>query len=104
MSHQECLRWGDLDLARRQLSVKRTYSHGEGRKYAISEPKSAHSRRSIALPASAVESLHRHRKQQVEARLALEEAYKDEGYVFADALGAPIHPCTLLKRFQRLTH
>lgn len=50
----------------------------------------------------AMASLHRHRLEQVERRLALGTAYSDHGLVFVDELGGPVHPNTLGYRFKRL--
>jgi integrase len=58
----------------------------------VSEPKTAKSRRSIDLDSETVSVLRRHRKAQVEDRLAWGEAYQDSGLVFTREDGTPIHP------------
>jgi integrase len=96
------LKWEDIDLTRGVLAVRRTISRGSAGTYTFGAPKTAHGRRSIALPTSAVKSLHRHRTKQLEARLGKGSAYKDQDLVFADALGEPIHPNTLTHQFKQL--
>lgn len=97
------LKWEEVDLQRGALSVKHTLSRDNGGTYALGSPKTAHGRRSIALPRSVVESLRKHRVQQVEHKLGLGEAYKDADFVFATVLGEPLHPNTLAYRFKQIT-
>jgi integrase len=96
------LKWEDIDLTRGSLSVRRTLSRGNKGTYTFGMPKTAHGRRSIALPRSVVEALHKHRVRQIEHRLALGVAYQDQGLVFADAIGEPLHPNTVTYQFKRL--
>jgi hypothetical protein len=51
-----------------------------------------------------VESLKRHRVQQLEHRLAVNEVYEDRGYVFANETGGYLHTNTLYRRFHELRH
>lgn len=96
------LKWEDLDLARKVLAVKRTLSRGPKGSFSFGVPKTAHGRRSIALPQSVVDSLQKHRVRQVEARLKVGPVYHDLDLIFADSLGHPIHPNSLTYRFKRL--
>ena len=54
------------------------------------EPKSARSRRTIALPSTVVKSLNRHRVRQLEARLAAGQRWQDSGLVFSTPIGTPL--------------
>ncbi len=95
------LRWEDVDLQRSVLAVRQTYSRG-GDGFVFGTPKSAAGRRSIALPRSLVTALHKHRVEQVEGRLKLGTSYQDQGLVFANPLGEPLHPNTMTNQFKRL--
>ena len=53
------------------------------------EPKSARSRRTIALPSTVVKSLNRHRVRQLKARLAAGQRWHDSGLVFSTPIGTP---------------
>jgi len=97
------LQWPDVDLARGTLAVRRTLSRGKGGSWELGAPKTAHGRRSIALPASCVESLRRHRIQQLERRLELGEIWQDRDFVFTNQTGGPFHVNTLVRRFRALT-
>ena len=96
------LRWRDLDLDRGSLAVRRTLSRGADSRLIEGAPKTASGRRQIALPASAIEALRRHRVRQLEARLAAGVAYADHDLVFANDTGGPLHPNSLALRFRRL--
>ena len=64
----------------------------------IVEPKTASSRRQIALTQTAVESLRRHRVAQAEERLALGGAWEDNDLVFANEVGRPIEVRNAMRR------
>ncbi len=96
------LRWEDVDLGRAVLAVKRTLSRGKGGTYTYGTPKTAHGRRSIALPRSVVDSLKSQRLKQVESRWEAGLAKKDDDLVFATVLGEPLHPNSVDYRFKRL--
>ena len=97
------LKWADIDLSRGVLSVKRTLSRGDAGKYTFNPPKTAAGRRSIALPQSLVQSLHKHRVKQLEMIMAHRLTHQDQDLVFANEIGEPISPSTLEYRFKRLT-
>lgn len=93
------LRWDDIDLDAGQLAVRRArvaagYSVSEG------TPKSGRAR-TIALGASTVAALRRHRARQVAERLAWGAAYVDSGLVLTRENGEPLHPQTLSQAFER---
>ncbi len=96
------LKWSDIDWEAGALSVQRRLGRGETARLAEDEPKSPSSRRRIALDAATLAALRTHRLRQAEHRLRLGEAYADRGYVFAGALGAPLHPNVLYRRFAAL--
>ncbi len=68
----------------------------------IVEPKSARSRRTIALPTAAVTALRAHRVRQLEARLAAGGRWKDGGFVFTSGIGTPIEPRCITREFRAL--
>ncbi|HET6344394.1 MAG TPA: site-specific integrase, partial [Myxococcota bacterium] len=66
------------------------------------EPKSAKSRRAIALPDVAVDALKRHRVAQAEVRLALGGDYQDGDLVICCPDGTPYAPDNLSTAFAKL--
>jgi integrase len=67
----------------------------------LGPPKSARSRRTVALDAETVEALRAHREAQLLERAFAGPAYADADLVFADELGGPIHPNRLSEAFAR---
>jgi len=83
------LRWRDVDLEAGRLQVKATLQRTpEG--FVFAEPKTARSRRQIALAGTAVEALRRHRVNQAEERLKLGAAWENDDLVFTNEAGQPL--------------
>ncbi len=85
------LRWPDIDLDGGRLSVVQTLITVDY-KLTFSTPKTARSRRSIALDAMTVMALRAHRARQVEERLAWGGGYNESDLVFCREDGAPVRP------------
>ena len=84
--------WHDVDLDGGKLSVRRALVTGYG-KQTYERPKTAKGRRSIALTLKAIAALRRHEEGQRAAGL-----YCDDGPVFCNRVGGPVHPKNLLDR------
>ena len=95
------LRWADLDMDAARLSVRQTVI-SISYKIHVSEPKTARSRRVVALDQTTVRMLRAHRARQLEERLAAGEIYQDHDLVFAAEDGGYVHPDGFSKRFKRL--
>ena len=89
------LRWQDVDLEAALLHVRQAAQCLPGQGWIFRQPKTKHSRRPVALAPWTVRVLKEHRRQQLEARLALGPAYQDHDLVFATPLGTPIDPSNL---------
>lgn len=85
------LRWSDVDLRAGRVSIVQTATL-VGHRVQFSEPKTARSRRSLALDSATMEALREHRKHQLAERLAWGSAYRESGRVFTREDGSPIHP------------
>jgi integrase len=98
------LQWGDLDLDRRQLAIRRTMSRSLDGKWVPREgAKSASGRRPIALPASCVEALQRHKVAQLERRVRLGSGWPKGDLVFDRGDGIALDPSVLCREFTRQT-
>ncbi|MFV2098038.1 tyrosine recombinase XerC [Micromonospora sp. LOL_014] len=98
------LRWVDVDLHEGQLSVVRQRTTAG---YDVYEgpPKSAASRRTVALDTHSVQVLRRHHARQGErhaSRVGAGKVYHLSGYVFTGADGLPLHPGYLTQRLRFL--
>lgn len=85
------LRWKDVDLEGATLAVRQSLEQTAAG-LSFKQPKTAKSRRVVALPAFTVEGLKQHRARQATERLALGAAYTDNGLVCPAADGAPWRP------------
>lgn len=95
------LRWVDVDLKSNVVVIgqqRLAYGHI----VAVGPPKTAASRRTIALDRHTVRLLRVHRKRQRAEQIAAGERWEDSGYVFTTPDGAPLQPDLLTRRFGRL--
>lgn len=98
------LRWSDVDIEGRTLVVRRAYSRTADGGYAIAEPKTARSRRTVMLPAVALDGLRRQKVRQAAQRLAAGSAWQDTaGQVFTDAVGRPARPDVVSTAFRQVS-
>ena len=95
------LRWQDVDLERGVAHVRRSLEQLRGG-LNFKQPKTAKSRRTIALPPLAVEGLRRHRLAQKKERLAIGPAYQDQDLICARLHGTPMDPSEVTAGFARL--
>jgi integrase len=72
------LQWKDVDLKKGVVIVQRALAwHRKGGGFDFTAPKTSHSRRSIPLPASVMQALAAHKRQQAEERLKAGVAYQN---------------------------
>jgi len=96
------LKWKDVDLEGYTIRVRRTLTR-EGNSYALGEPKTKKSRRTLKLTQRAMEAFKNHRAKQAEEKLRSGSLYRDHGFVFANESGGFINPSNLRQRsFTRL--
>jgi integrase len=91
------LKWADLDLTERRLSVRRALKvtdHGLD----FGPPKNRASRRSVPLSKTAVVVVQAHRTRQNEERLRLGELWQDHDLVFPNRVGKPMDHGNLYDR------
>ena len=92
--------WRALDLDGARLSVEQQLIPTSGG-VTFGPPKSARSRRTIALDPETVAALRAHRETQLLERDFAGPAYVDRDLVFADSLGGLIHPQRLTEWFRK---
>jgi integrase len=93
------LRWVDVDLDAARIAVRQPRVVADHAVH-VSEPKTARSRRSIALDPVTVDALRQHQARQAADRAAVGPAYEDSGLVFTHPDGSPIHPPAVLRLVQ----
>jgi integrase len=90
------LRWSDVDLDAGVLRVRGTLARVDGA-LIVTEPKTAKSRRSVPLSATAERLLREVRTVQAAERLKAGSAWQQTGYVFTTQLGEPCDPRNVLR-------
>jgi integrase len=81
--------------------VRRAMQRVDG-KLQVAEPKTSSSRRTVVLPLLALRHLQEHKKRQDAERLALAEAWREHGLVFASSIGTPVEPRNVNRRWDEL--
>ncbi len=90
--------WTEVDLEMGYLRVSKQLQRFGGETRLV-EPKTARSRRSLALPASITRSLRDHRVRQLQERDAAAEKWTETGLVFTTTTGRPIDATKISKDF-----
>jgi len=96
------LKWNDVDLILGEVSVTRSLHHLRDGSYIFTEPKSAKSRRTIALPPSAILTLREHHEKQKLERVMLGIPLTDDDLVFSQFDGKPLRPNTITRAWTML--
>lgn len=97
------LSWDAVDLEARRLTVRRALARDRKGGYALAEPKTPRSRRSVHLPAAAVTALKRQQALQDGRRAALGPVWQDtDDLVFTDAVGRPLRGDSVNASLRRL--
>jgi integrase len=84
------LKWQFVNFDRRNLRVVATLESDPDLGLINSEPKTKSSRRTIHLTDSVLRALELHRARQNQERMKLGNAWTDNDYVFASAIGTPV--------------
>ncbi len=95
------LRWEDIDLNSRTLTVRHALQRQKGKGKVLVEPKSDRSRRTINMPAIVGKALRVHRVRQNKERLVAGSAWKDTGYLFTTTIGTPMDERKVLIDFKK---
>jgi integrase len=94
------LRWRDVDLDAARLSVRQSIV-SVAYEIKFAEPKTARSRRSIALDQRTIAALRAWRKVQLEDRMLLGDDYENSGLVFTREDGRFVHPDRFSQLFDK---
>lgn len=96
------LRWCDVDLQSKTLSVNKALTSIRGKGVVASEPKTRNSRRLVSLPPSATGLLRSLKAQRMEKYEAACVPWTETAYIFCNSDGGPVSPDTITHAFQRL--
>ena len=96
------LRWQDVDLLFNQVCVNRSLHHLKDGTYIFTQPKSAKSRRTIALTPSSVLVLRDHQARQRLDQTMQGIPQSDQDLVFSNIDGKPLRPNTITRAWNTL--
>ncbi len=96
------LRWSDLDIENRALSINRAIARIAGKGLVVTEPKTARSRRLISLPESTVALLSSMKAQQRDLWESRDVQLDEEAYIFSSWTGGPMSPDTVSHAFRKI--
>ncbi len=91
------LRWKDVNFIFSQVYINHSLHHLKDGSYVFSQPKSARSRRTIALSPDAITVLSDHREVKEKLGEALGKPLTDEALVFCNEEGKPWRPNTITR-------
>jgi integrase len=94
------LRWADLDLEKRRAAIRQTVIAVK-HEVQLGTPKTAKSRRSVALDRGTVAALRAHRQRQLEERMLMGAGFADRDLVFCKVTGEALHPESFSREFDR---
>ncbi|HEV3312900.1 MAG TPA: tyrosine-type recombinase/integrase [Chloroflexota bacterium] len=94
------LKWDDVSLEDRTLTVRRGIQRQPGKGLVFVEPKTAAGRRTVNLTVTAAEALRGHRTRQLGHRLEIGPLWQDQRMVFASDFGTPLDGSNAYHRFQ----
>ncbi len=97
------LRWSDIDLLTCELSVTRTLHHLRDGSFIYRQPKTAKSRRMIALSPSTALVLKEYKEKEKTDHLLMGVPLKVSDLVFSHIDGEPLLPDTVTREWIRLT-
>ena len=95
------LRWEDVDLQHRTVSVSRSLTMFGGAPI-MSDTKTKTSTRTISVGRSVIEALQAHRHRQAQDRLAASDWSDDEELIFTNPTGGRLRPDYVTPRLKKL--
>lgn len=105
---QFALQWDDVRFDAGTITIRRAIHRTKRKKgdkgdsWILRSPKTAGSRRTLTIPAVAVEALRRHQDRQREQRLLAGDRWIEGGFVFTSEKGTPLDVSNVLHHFQRV--
>jgi integrase len=95
------LTWDDIDIQAAQLRVTKNYSKVGRGEWAIADPKTKRSRRTVPLAPQLADALLELQARQAQERQAAGELWADDDAVFADEYGRRYEPTAVSAPFKR---
>lgn len=91
------LKWEDVDFEYNRIYICRNVLYTKERGVYVDTPKTKNSVRYISIPADTMAELRHHKAWQASERLRLGAYYENQGYLFTQDNGKPLHPTSVTK-------
>ncbi|MBO8137075.1 MAG: site-specific integrase [Desulfotomaculum sp.] len=96
------LRWQDVDWENKALLIRQTIQYTPEQGIIFKQPKTAGSRRAVKISSTIIEFLKKHKVEQNKIKLLLGPGfYEDNGLVFCQNNGRPMHPDSVSSWFPK---
>lgn len=89
------LKWDKVDFGANRIFICNSILYSPDVGVYESSPKTERSKRFVSLPAETMQLLRKYKAWQTEERLRLGEYYENQGFVFTQGNGKPMHPDTV---------
>ncbi len=89
------LKWEDVSFEFNRVHIHRNVLYTKEKGVYIDTPKTEKSTRYISLPPDMMNELRKHKAAQSEERIRLGLYYENQGFVFTQENGSPLHPCSV---------
>lgn len=86
------LKWDKIDFDNNRLYICNSISYTPDRGVYESTPKTESSKRYVSLPAETMQLLKQYRAWQIQERFRMGEYFVNQGFVFSQDNGSPMHP------------
>ncbi len=86
------LKWDRIDFDNNRLYICNTISYTPDRGVYESTPKTESSKRYVSLPVETMQLLKQYRAWQIQERFRMGEYFVNQGFVFSQDNGSPMHP------------
>ena len=86
------LKWEDVSFEYNRIHICRNVLYTKEKGVYVDTPKTENSTRYITIPADIMAELRKHKAWQSAERMRLGTYYENEGYVFTQENGSPMHP------------
>lgn len=89
------LKWEDVSFEYNRIHICRNVLYTKEKGVYVDTPKTENSTRYITIPTDIMAELRKHKAWQSAERMRLGTYYENEGYVFTQENGSPLHPCSV---------
>jgi len=96
------LKWTDLDWIKQTIRIERQLVRPDKSQIQFASPKTKSGKRSLVLGAKSIQALRIHYEHQLAEKKVAGEKWGENGLIFPNTLGGPMHPRNLLRDFKKL--